>query len=372
MFVYLCLYSTDNPILGQFCNREDDILIESYREKIDDETFKKYIKSWWLFLTLNKDEHSELTPANFLHFGALRIKRKYRGKTILWDTVENDFTGLKYILRLQGRTFDWGPYKSLRDAMKDKYGKKGSNKRKPFSISHIKNYNLSLDVNCMNLWQCDYDCLLNSLICELYYFTMMRSGEGVNSFRNGVLRGLMVCDAKYVPSITIVEEGVDVIHDELKHWVFRIEKHKTSRKVGDKVMIVGNSTDDCINPLLKLRVYLARRKMRFGLNSFEKLFVYSNNRVASLYHLRKIVKKIVYVNKLKIKYYSTHSFRIGYCTELGCRNVPIAIIAKVGCWKIPGYHTLNCYLRPSEYDLIGLINKVLSTPRKIYDTYYVK
>ena len=46
-----------------------------------------------------------------------------------------------------------------------------------------------------------------------------------------------VCDVIQFPSFYIVEDGKDVIHIELNHYISRIEKHKTGRKVGDKVMI---------------------------------------------------------------------------------------------------------------------------------------
>ena len=271
-----------------------------------------------------------------------------------------------------GYRFSWGEYNFYRKSMKQMYGKKGPNKRKGFELTHIREYSRSLDAFVDRLWLIPYNDLLKSVLVEYHYFSLLRISEGVSSAKHGDIRGIMLCDIKFVGYVEQVLNGKSIKDKSREHFITHIHKHKTSRKMGSKTVVIGGSTDRIINPLLKLKVYMARRNKLFGANPWDKLFIWENGKVVTIKHMRLITIEVVSVNKLDVYYFSGHSYRIGMCTAMGCRNVPKSIMAKAGFWSLEDFHTIDCYLRANDYDLIDLVEFIIKTPRKFYKLFKPK
>ena len=193
-------------------------------------------------------------------------------------------------------------------------------KTKPIHVGLLKKIVLR-STSCLDAYTA---CLFN-VLCVWLYRGNLRVGELIYSSQSDhILKARNVFWFKPLGNL----EGI----------VIRLESYKHSRGALANLYLPRQS-DTIVCPLTVLLKYLKMRK-----HICDKLFVTACGSLPTSTWFLKILRFILQKLKESPLEYSTHSFRVGYTTDLALHGTSHTIIQMRGRWKSDAYQK---YIRPT-------------------------
>ena len=248
----------------------------------------------------------------------------------------------------------------------------GRDDRFPFRLQHLLRYTIKKRVIPGYYYSVSFDTLLEVLLAQLFFITMSRPCELINSPSSKDYHGLLCKHATYhkhrVPR---------------KHFLFLVGHYKNQAFKKDPKQIYLTSTRtgctkkpcicQIINPFNLLYIYKERRqrmyekeyfpdlKRKLALSPNNKLFVRQNGLEATTIWAKTIVDDLIRFNRvMEPDRYKQYSLRIGGSTLASQMGIPHEIIQALVKWMRNNLPTASVgYIRPTPEDAMVIPGMML-------------